>query len=104
MKLAVHNAEGKQVRQITVDDAVFGITPNLAVLHQALYPARQQRRGTASTKSRGEVQAAPQAPQEAYGSARAPASCVSAVALPGPGAATARPCLEDAGWPLPAFG
>jgi large subunit ribosomal protein L4 len=57
MKLAVHNAQGKQVRQITVDDAVFGITPNLAVLHQAFVAQRaNQRRGTASTKSRGEVQ------------------------------------------------
>ena len=57
MKLAVRNAEGKQVRQITVDDAVFGITPNLAVLHQAFVAQRaNQRRGTASTKSRGEVQ------------------------------------------------
>jgi large subunit ribosomal protein L4 len=57
MKLAVHNAEGKQVRQITVDDAVFGITPNLAVLHQAFVAQRaNQRRGTASTKTRGEVQ------------------------------------------------
>ena len=57
MKLAVHNAEGKRVRQITVDDAVFGITPNLAVLHQAFVAQRaNQRRGTASTKTRGEVQ------------------------------------------------
>jgi large subunit ribosomal protein L4 len=57
MKLAVRNAEGKQLRQITVDDAVFGITPNIAVLHQAFVAQRaNQRRGTASTKSRGEVQ------------------------------------------------
>src|SRR3990172_276784 len=57
MKLAVRNAEGKQVRQITVDDAVFGITPNIAVLHQAFVAQRaNQRRGTASTKSRSEVQ------------------------------------------------
>ena len=57
MKLAVHNADGKQVRQITVDDAVFGIAPNLAVLHQAFVAQRaNQRRGTASTKTRGEVQ------------------------------------------------
>jgi large subunit ribosomal protein L4 len=56
MKLPVHNAEGKQVRQITVDDSVFGITPNIAVLHQAFVAQRaNQRRGTASTKSRGEV-------------------------------------------------
>ena len=57
MKLAVHNAQGKQVRQINVDEAVFGITPNMAVLHQAFVAQRaNQRRGTASTKSRGEVQ------------------------------------------------
>src|SRR3990170_5702354 len=57
MKLAVRNAQGKQLRQITVDDAVFGITPNIAVLHQAFVAQRaNQRRGTASTKSRGEVQ------------------------------------------------
>src|SRR3990172_3932394 len=57
MELAVHNAKGKQVRQITVDDAVFGITPNLAVLHQAFVAQRaNQRRGTASTKTRSEGQ------------------------------------------------
>ena len=57
MKLAVHNAAGKRVRQITVDDTVFGISPNGAVLHQAFVAQRaNQRRGTASTKSRGEVQ------------------------------------------------
>lgn len=57
MKLAVHNAQGKRVRQINVDDSVFGITPNMAVLHQAFVAQRaNQRRGTASTKTRAEVQ------------------------------------------------
>ncbi len=57
MKLAVHNAQGRRVRQMTVDDTVFGIMPNGAVLHQAFVAQRaNQRRGTASTKSRGEVQ------------------------------------------------
>ncbi len=57
MKLAVHNAQGKRVRQITVDDSVFGIAPNGAVLHQAFVAQRaNQRRGTASTKTRSEVQ------------------------------------------------
>ena len=53
----MHNAAGKRVRKITVDDTVFGISPNGAVLHQAFVAQRaNQRRGTASTKSRGEVQ------------------------------------------------
>jgi large subunit ribosomal protein L4 len=57
MKLPVHDGQGKQVRQITVDDSVFGITPNMAVLHQAFVAQRaNQRRGTASTKTRAEVQ------------------------------------------------
>jgi large subunit ribosomal protein L4 len=56
MKLPVHNAEGKRVRQITVDESVFGITPNMAVLHQAFVAQRaNQRRGTASTRTRAEV-------------------------------------------------
>lgn len=57
MKLAVHNAQGRRLRQITVDDSVFGIVPNGAVLHQAFVAQRaNQRRGTASTKTRSEVQ------------------------------------------------
>jgi large subunit ribosomal protein L4 len=57
MKLPVHNAQGKQVRQISVDGSVFGITPNTAVIHQAFVAQRaNQRRGTASTKTRSEVQ------------------------------------------------
>lgn len=56
MKLPVQDAEGKEVRQISVDDSVFGIAPNVGVLHQAFVAQRaNQRRGTASTKSRGEV-------------------------------------------------
>jgi len=56
MKLPVHDATGKEVETIDVDDAVFGITPNEPVVHQALVAALANRRaGTASTKTRGEV-------------------------------------------------
>ncbi|HLB23667.1 MAG TPA: 50S ribosomal protein L4 [Dehalococcoidia bacterium] len=56
MKLAVHDATGKEVETIEVDDAVFGIVPNEPVVHQALIATRANRRaGTASTKTRGEV-------------------------------------------------
>ena len=56
MKLAVHDANGKEVDSIEVEDAVFGIEPNSAVVHQALVTALANRRsGTASTKTRGEV-------------------------------------------------
>jgi large subunit ribosomal protein L4 len=57
MKLAVHNADGKELRKLDVDDSVFGIEPNASVLHQAFVAGRNnQRAGTAQTKTRGEVQ------------------------------------------------
>lgn len=57
MKLPVHDAAGKEVETIDVEDAVFGVTPNAPVVHQALVAARANKRaGTASTKTRGEVQ------------------------------------------------
>ena len=38
MKLPVVNAQGKELRSLDVDDSVFGIEPNEAVLHQAFVP------------------------------------------------------------------
>ncbi len=56
MKLSVHNAAGKEVETIDVDDAVFGIEPNSPVVHQALVATLANKRvGTATTKTRGEV-------------------------------------------------
>ena len=56
MKLTVHNAAGKEVETIEVDDAVFGIEPHVPVVHQAFLASRANKRvGTASTKTRGEV-------------------------------------------------
>jgi large subunit ribosomal protein L4 len=57
MKLSVVNDTGRELRKVDVDETVFGITPNMAVLHQAFVTQRaNQRAGTASTKTRGEVQ------------------------------------------------
>ncbi len=56
MKLPVHDAAGKEVDSIEVDDAVFGIEPNGPVVHQALVASLANRRmGNANTKTRGEV-------------------------------------------------
>jgi len=56
VRLSVRDIEGKEVRKIEVDDAVFAIEPNLAVLHQAFVAQRaNQRLGTASTRTRSEV-------------------------------------------------
>ncbi len=57
MKLPVLSVEGKELRSLDVDESVFGIEPNVAVLHQAYVAQRNnQRGGTVKTKTRGEVQ------------------------------------------------
>lgn len=57
MQLNVMNAEGKQVSTIDVDEAVFGIEPNVPVMHQVVVAHQANRRaGTHSTKRRGEVE------------------------------------------------
>ncbi len=56
MKLDVVDRQGKKVRTIDVDDAVFGLKPHRALVHQALVAQRaNQRQGTHKTKTRGEV-------------------------------------------------
>ena len=44
MKLSVVNTSGDAVREIDVDDAVFGVEPNLGVVHQALLAQQANRR------------------------------------------------------------
>ena len=57
MKLAVLDTQGKELRKLDVDETVFGITPNIPVLHQAYVTQRANMRGgNHSTKTRGEVQ------------------------------------------------
>jgi large subunit ribosomal protein L4 len=57
MKLNVVDASGNQVSTIDVDDAVFGIEPNVPVMHQVVVAHQANRRaGTASTKTRGLVE------------------------------------------------
>ena len=56
MRLEVRDAAGKKLESIDVQDAVFAIEPNEAVVHQTLLAQLAARRaGTASTKTRSEV-------------------------------------------------
>ena len=56
MKLQVLDAAGQPAEEIDADDAVFGIEPNEAVVHQTLLAQLAARRsGSANTKSRSEV-------------------------------------------------
>lgn len=56
MKISILNTRGEEAGAIDVDERVFGIKANHAVVHQALLSHLANRRaGTASTKTRGEV-------------------------------------------------
>jgi len=56
MKLPVYNIQGTEIEQIELDDSVFDIPMNEAVVHQALVRQRANARvGTANVKTRGEV-------------------------------------------------
>lgn len=56
MEIAVYNTQGQVVKNLTVSDAVFGVSMNDAVVHQALVAQQANaRQGTQSTKGRSEV-------------------------------------------------
>lgn len=55
-KIEMKNAAGKKASSVEVSDSVFGITPNIPVLHQVVVAQLAHRRsGTQSTKTRSEV-------------------------------------------------
>ena len=71
-KIDVYNMEGKKVSDIELNDNVFGIEPNEAVVHSVLvnYLANQ-RQGTQSTKTRSEVSGGGRKPWRQKGTGRA---------------------------------
>jgi large subunit ribosomal protein L4 len=56
LETPVFNMSGEQVGTVELDETIFGIKPNLAVVHQALLrQLNNARLGTHQTKTRGEV-------------------------------------------------
>ena len=71
-KLSVLNIKGEKVSEITLNKEVFEITPNDAVLFDAIILARNSmRQGTASTKTRAEVRGGGRKPWRQKGTGRA---------------------------------
>lgn len=71
-KLSVLNIKGKKVGDITLNENVWGIEPNDAVLYDALTLARNNaRQGTADTKTRSEVSGGGKKPWRQKGTGRA---------------------------------
>src|SRR5215212_1394627 len=68
----IKNTRGEVVGNIELDERVFGIEPNRAVLHQAVVTQlANQRRGTHDTKTRGEVRGGGRKPWRQKGTGRA---------------------------------
>lgn len=71
-KIDVYSIEGKKVKEIELNEKIFGIEPNEAVVHSVLvnYLANQ-RQGTQSTKTRAEVRGGGRKPWRQKGTGRA---------------------------------
>ena len=72
MKIDVFDTTGKKVEEITLKKEVFGIEPNMEILNQYLRVFKMnQRQGTSSTKTRGEVSGGGIKPWKQKGTGRA---------------------------------
>jgi len=68
----VYNMAGEAVEKLELSEQVFGVTPNVAVLHQVVTAQLVNRRqGNASTKTRSEVAGGGRKPYKQKGTGRA---------------------------------
>ena len=79
-KLEIKNLKGEKVKDIKLNDNVFGIEPNDVVLHDAIVLARaNERQGTHSTKTRSEVSGGGRKPWRQKGTGNARQGSIRAV-------------------------
>jgi len=74
LELIIYNNEGKEVEKISVEESLFGGEVNKRLLQEVIIMYQSnQRKGTASTKDRGEVEGSTRKPwkQKHTGNARA---------------------------------
>src|SRR5215203_3597704 len=72
MKQEIFDLSGKKSGEIDLDESVWGIEPNIAVMHQALVMQLANARvGTADTKTRAEVRGGGRKPWRQKGTGRA---------------------------------
>ena len=71
-KIDVYDINGKKVKELELNENVFGIEPNEAVVHSVLVNfLANQRQGTQSTKTRSEVSGGGMKPWRQKGTGRA---------------------------------
>ena len=71
-KIDVYSIEGKKVKEVELNEAVFGIEPNEAIVHSVLVNfLANQWQGTQNTKTRSEVRGGGRKPWRQKGTGRA---------------------------------
>ena len=100
-EVSILNTKGSAVGQIVLDEKVFGVEPNLHVMHLAL---RRQlnngRAGTACTKTRAEVSGGGKKPWKQKGTGRARAGSLRSPLFAG-GGVIFGPKPRDYGFAMP---
>jgi len=72
VKVPLYNMEGQTIGEVELRDDIFGITPHVPVMHQALVrQLANARLGTHKTKTRGEVSGGGRKPWRQKGTGRA---------------------------------
>ena len=85
-KIDVYDINGKKVKELELNEAVFGIEPNEAVVHSVLVNfLANQRQGTQSTKTRSEVSGGGRKPWRQKGTGRARQGSTRSPQWPGGG-------------------
>lgn len=85
-KISVKNVEGAEVEQAELSDAVYGIEPNIPVIHQIVVAQdSNMRQGTHSVKNRHEVSGGGRKPWRQKGTGRARQGSIRAAQWTGGG-------------------
>lgn len=86
MSKEILNAKGKSLGEISLDEKVFGIEPNIHVMHLALRrQLNNARQGNACTKTRAEVRGGGRKPWKQKGTGRARAGSLRSPLFAGGG-------------------
>ena len=84
--LELRTQDGSSAGTVTLDDTIFGIEPNMAVLHQVVTAQLAARRsGSANTKTRAEVRGGGAKPFRQKGTGRARQGSIRAPQFTGGG-------------------
>ena len=86
-KIDIKNAEGKTAETVELSDSVYGVEPNIPVIHQiAVAQASNMRQGTHATRTRGMVSGGGKKPYRQKGTGRARQGTIRAPQWAGGGA------------------